>query len=947
MEAYDHQKIEPTWRELWEKNHVFGSPKLAGKKKKYILDMYPYPSGEGLHVGHPLGYIGSDIVARYYRMNGYDVLHPMGWDAFGLPAENFAIKKGVHPKETTDKATARFKQQLYNIGLSYDWEREINSSKPDYYRWTQWFFLLMYDKKLSYLKKAPVNWCPHCQTVLANEQVIQGKCERCDTPVEQKELQQWFSNITSYAERLLSDLDKIDWPDRTKAGQRNWIGKSTGARITFSLKDSDQTIEVYTTRPDTLGGATYLVLAPEHPLLSGETMSIPNQKEVNEYINQAKMKSDLERSELQKEKSGVFTGLFAVNPLNGKHIPVWTADYVLISYGTGSIMGVPAHDQRDFDFAKKYGLEVIPVIKPSGLWYIGYVAKKWSNDYQEFLTSLENINAEFIKKDDESVLFKFDPKHIDAFIDFSKKNIKTGSWHDVMGDDYVVIFDDGSVHKVERFVEDSDVWGREHDLEPGVREFSGLWDMLMHSDYVETICFADEGSMFNSEQFDGLSSSEGREKVIAWLEEQNIGHKETQYKLRDWLISRQRYWGPPIPIIYCTKCVGDGRHEVVNKNGQEVAVIPVPESDLPVLLPEDVNFKPTGQSPLVDSESFREVTCPQCGASGEGVFRESDTLDTFVDSCWYFFRFADPHNENEFASKEKIESWLPVDIYVGGAEHTVLHLMYARYITKVLFDYGYISFDEPFTALRHQGLILGPDGRKMSKRWGNVINPDEVVENLGADTLRMYEMFMGPFTNVLGWNTDGINGVRRFIERIWKVFHEGEKITDQTTPKTLESLHKTIKKVGADIETFSFNTAISSMMEFMNTLEEKNETISKSDAQSFIKILSVFAPHISEEIWFGLHGWQKTGEALIDRTVQLSDWPPYDAEIAKGSDVTIVVQVNGKVRATLQLERKDNGWDKSDVESLARQEPSVSRYFDGVEVKQVIYVPDKLLNFVI
>ncbi len=829
--SYDHKSIEKKWQQKWEQDRAHEVTEDAGKQKEkmYVLDMFPYPSAQGLHVGHPEGYTATDIVSRYFRMRGKHVLHPMGWDAFGLPAENYAIKTKVHPHELTQKNIATFKRQIQSLGFSYDWSREVDTSSPAYYRWTQWLFLQLYKKGLAYKKKAPVNWCPSCQTVLANEQVVDGACERCHTTVEQKELEQWFFKITNYVERLLSDLEGLDWPERIKDMQRNWIGKSEGAMIRFAARNTPEpplkvrggegelSIDVFTTRPDTLFGATYLVLAPEHSLVA----SLPciNRKEVDAYCTKAQKKSELERTSLEKEKTGVeLKGVKAVNPATKEEIPIWIADYVIARYGTGAIMAVPAHDERDFAFAKKFSLPVREVVQPN---YRG----------------------------PSSVI-----------------------------------------------------------TENGPLKYTG------------------SGIMVNSGQFDGLESEAAKWKIT-----DAVGGKRTvQYRIRDWLVSRQRYWGAPIPIIYCDAC----------------GMVPVPEKDLPVELPTDVDFQPTGESPLARSKSFHDVVCPTCGKKAR---RESDTMDTFVDSSWYFLRYCDPKNEKEFADKKKVGYWLGsrlprqspkdgggVDLYVGGAEHAVLHLLYSRFITKALADFGYINFQEPFLKLRNQGMILGEDGQKMSKSRGNVINPDEVVERYGADTMRLYEMFMGPFKDTKPWSTDGIKGVRRLLEKVCRLYYRDpfSVITENGSPDVKRLLHKTIKKVTEDIESFKFNTAISAMMIFVNETITVGQ-LSVVSCQLFLKLLAPFAPHLAEELW----------ERLGHKTsIFKESWPKFDPKLVQDEEVELVVQVNGKVRDRFTVSASLTE-EKLKQQALAREK--VNAWVTDKKIERVVVVKGKLVNIVV
>jgi len=858
MEKYNPKEIEQKWQDIWEKNRSLSSAdEKSDKDKFYCLDMFPYPSGEGLHVGHVESYTATDIISRYQRMKGKNVLHPQGWDAFGLPAENYAIKTKTHPSITTKKAIENFKKQIKMLGFSYDWSREVNSSDPDYYKWTQWFFILLYKNGLAYKKKAKVNWCSKCQTVLANEQAEGGICERCETEVVQKDLEQWFFKITDFAEELLSGLDYLDWPQSTKSAQRNWIGKSEGAEFNLPViltppwrgknleqnkvsdkiqgsfveatQDDKYFIEVYTTRLDTVFGMTYAVVAPEHPIIEKLKDKIENYGEIEKYIANARKKTELERTALQKEKTGVeLEGIKVINPFTSEEIPVYVADYVVGHYGTGAVMAVPAHDERDFEFAKKYDLPIKEVIKSK----------------------------------------------------------------------------DGS-------------------------------------SFVDSNAFAEDGILVNSDKYDGLISEKAQEEMAMWLGKEKIGKKKINYKLRDWLISRQRYWGAPIPIIYCEKC----------------GEVPVPEKDLPVELPTDVDFKPTGESPLNYSKKFQDVKCPKCGGKAK---RESDTMDTFVCSSWYYFRYADPKNEKEFASKEQIKKWLPVDLYVGGAEHTVLHLLYARFFTKVLNKLGYIDFGEPFKKLRHQGIILAEDGNKMSKSKGNVVNPDDVVKEFGADALRLFEMFMGPLEDAKPWNTKGIVGMRRFLEKIWN-FSYYANFSQGSTGELSVSLNKTIKKVSDDIEKLKFNTAISSIMIFINIIYKtpgelrlsKSEAerkmgqwpdnisgslqwISKEDFEKFIKLLAPFIPYIAEEIW---------KEKLEHKeSIFKEKWPEYDPALVKDEEIELVIQVNGKLRDRIKVSADIS---EEEATKLAMESEKAKQHISGKEIKKVIFVKNKLVNIVL
>jgi len=758
--------------------------------------MFPYPSGAGLHVGHPEGYTATDIFCRFLRMNNYNVLHPIGWDAFGLPAENYAIETGTHPRISTDNNIARFKKQIQSLGFSYDWDREIDTTDPEYFKWTQWIFLQLFKKGLAYEAEIPVNWCPALKTVLANEEVVNGKSERGGHPVIKMPMRQWMLKITAYAEELLNDLELVEWSEPIKLMQRNWIGKSEGADVVFSIKNSEEKITVYTTRPDTLFGATYMVLAPEHPLV--EKITAEQQKQaVKNYQETASHKSDLERTDLAKDKTGVFTGAYAINPVNKKEIPIWISDYVLMSYGSGAIMSVPAHDRRDYEFAKKFDLPIVQVISGG------------------------NIEEEAHEGD---------------------------------------------------------------------------------------------GELINSDFLNGLRVKESKKKMTEWLEEKGIGKYAVNYKLHDWVFSRQRYWGEPIPVIHCEKC----------------GTVPVPEKDLPVTLPEVERYEPTGtgESPLAGIDEWVNTTCPNCGAQAK---RETNTMPQWAGSSWYYLRYADPRNDEKLIDPEKEKYWLPVDVYVGGAEHAVLHLLYARFWHKVLYDIGVVSTKEPFIKLHNQGMILGEDGEKMSKSRGNVINPDDVVKEYGADALRLYEMFMGPLEQQKPWNTRGVEGVYRFLQKVWRLSQR--ELAEEQNPDVEKARHKMIKKVTEDIKNFRFNTAISAMMIFTNEAQSKSAT--RADIEALIKCLSPFAPHLCEEIW------QKLGnENLACR----ENWPVFDEAKTIDDTIEIVVQVNGKLRAKLSAALNA---EKEALLERAKNDDRLEKWLAGKTIIKEIFVPNKLINFVV
>ena len=926
-ENYDHKKIEKKWQDKWDADSIYKTAG-EGKPKQFILDMFPYPSGEGLHVGHPRGYIATDVYSRMKRMQGFDVLHPMGWDAFGLPAENFAIKNKVHPSVAVEKNIARFKEQLSIIGLDYDWSREINTTDPEFYKWTQWIFLQMFKKGLAYESYEPINWCPSCQTGLANEDVeADGTCERCGTVVEKKPMRQWVLKITDYADRLLADLDKLPkWPNGVKEAQRHWIGRSEGSEIGFRLEvigDSkiNETITVFTTRADTLFGVTYVVLAPEHPLvesLKPQVSSEENKKEIEEYIENTKKKSELDRQQ-SKEKTGVeLKGIKAVNPANGEEIPVWIADYVLSSYGTGAVMAVPAHDERDFEFAKKYELPVKKVIQQESSDYIGYVKEVWSKDYNKLIEGLEEIGVTFKEKSSDKIIFTFPANKKEDFIVVAKKSAKNGAWHDAVGSEgALIIFGDGEVATLTPFEESNEMWEKMKGYEKSVRENLGLWDMFYEQEkYNGYSHFSGEGNLINSGKFDGLTSEVARTKITEF-----VGGKIVKnYRIKDWVFARQRYWGEPIPIIHCEKC----------------GPVAVPESELPVKLPDVENYEPsgTGESPLANIADWVNTTCPDCGGPAK---RETNTMPQWAGSSWYYLRFIDPKNTNALVDKEKEKNWMPVDVYVGG-DHATRHLIYARFWHKFLFDIGAVSTEEPFPRLEFLGFILANDGRKMSKRWGNIVNPDEMVDRFGADAFRLYEMFIGPFEYTAKWNTDGVVGTYRFLEKVWKVVF-GKEFVEESDAKIKSLLNKTIKKVSEDIENFNFNTAVSSMMIFMN--EVSDGKISESDFKSFLKVLAPFAPHITEELYQKL-----TADSLELKagSVHLSDWPKFDDSLTMDELVNVAVSFNGKGRGTIEMPA-----DSSEEEVLKAifDYLKFEKYIENRDqIKKVIFVPNRIINII-
>ncbi len=800
--SYNHKEIEKKWQKKWEEENIFAASNKSNKEKFYALIEFPYPSGQGLHVGHPRSYTALDIVSRKRRMQGYNVLYPIGWDAFGLPTENFAIKNHVHPKEVTKKNVARFKQQLKSLGISFDWNREIDTTDPKYFKWTQWIFLKLFEKGLAYKKEMAVNWCMSCKCVLANEEVVNGVCERCGSEVVQKVKSQWMLKITEYAQRLLDDLDLVDYPERVKIQQRNWIGRSEGAQVEFSTTAGDN-IYIYTTRPDTLFGATYMVIAPEHEILKKWENKIENISEIKEYQEQAARKSDFERTEVQKDKTGVkIQGISAINPVNNKEIPIFVSDYVLVTYGTGAIMAVPAHDTRDWEFAKAYDLPIIEVVKGG------------------------NVTEQ-------------------AFTD------------------------------------------------------------------------CETGVMVNSGILDGLSVEDAKVKILDWLEKNEKGFKKVNYKLRDWVFSRQRYWGEPIPIVNCDKC----------------GYVALKESDLPLELPDVDSYEPTdnGESPLANISEWVNTTCPKCGGKAK---RETDTMPQWAGSSWYFLRYIDPHNDEALASKEAIDYWMPVSWYNGGMEHTTLHLLYSRFWYKFLYDIGVVSTKEPYSKRTSHGMILGENGEKMSKSRGNVVNPDEIVAEYGADTMRLYEMFIGDFEKAAPWSSNSIKGCRRFLERYWNLRNI---VSDKKgISKELEvPFNKAIKKVSEDIESLKFNTAIATLMALMNDISSK-ASITREELSIFTLLLNPFAPHITEQIWEELN--------LGDSFASIQTWPKYDEEKCKDEFINIAVQINGKLKTSIQISVLDS---KESVLSKAKSHEKITPIIKDKTILREIYVPGKIVNIVV
>jgi leucyl-tRNA synthetase len=804
MKEYNPNKIELKWQKKWEKSDLFKAEDFSKKPKKYILAEFPYPSGDGLHVGHLRSYTALDTISRKKRMQGFNVLYPMGWDAFGLPTENYAIKTGIHPRQATDQNIKNFKRQMKSLGLSFDWSREIDTTDPKYYKWTQWIFLKFFEKGLAYQAEMPINWCPSCKIGLANEEVIDNKCERCGAFTEKRNVKQWLLKITAYADKLIEGLKDVDFPSRVKAQQINWVGRSEGTEVDFEIIGYKTPIFIFTTRVDTIFGVTALVLAPENPIIKNLESKIVNWADVKKYIEKTKKKSDLERVSENKERTGIeLKGIEAINPANNEKISVWIADYVLAHYGGGAVMMVPAHDKRDWGFAKKYKIEIREVI--SG----GDISKE-------------------------------------AYIEY--------------------------------------------------------------------------GKLVNSNEFSGLNSKEAIEKITKWLEEKKSGKAKVEYKLRDWIFSRQHYWGEPIPIIHCGKC----------------GAVPVPEKDLPIELPYVEKYQPTdsGESPLANVKEWKNVKCPKCGGKAE---RETDTMPNWAGSSWYFLRYIDPKNDNKFTDEKKLEYWAPVDLYNGGMEHTTLHLLYSRFWHKFLYDLGLVPTVEPYAKRTSHGMVLAEDNRKMSKSWGNVINPDEMVKIYGADAVRVYEMFMGPFEQAISWNTNGLVGCARFLRRVWDLFFNLQrKISEKEEESIIQSrLHQLIKKVSEDFEEMKFNTAIAAFMEFVNLWFEEGKILSSKDAGNFLKLLSPFAPHITEELW------EKLGHK---ESIFLEKWPEYDAELIKEETFELVAQINGKVRDKVEAKI---GISENEAKEIVLDREQIKKWIEGKEVKKIIFVKDRLINIIV
>ncbi len=926
-DKYIPQDIEPKWQARWQADKLYRQTIDPARPKFYALTMLPYPSGD-LHIGHWYAMSPSDARARYKRMQGYNVLFPMGFDAFGLPAENAAIQRGVHPKEWTYKNIARMREQLKSMGAMFDWEREAISADPEYYKWSEWFFLQLYKAGLAYRKFAPVDFCPKCNTTLAREQVWgeDRHCERCGTPVTKKDLNQWFFRTTAYAEELLN-FDKLDWPERVRTLQTNWIGKSEGAEVTFESEQGDE-IVVFTTRPDTLWGATFMVLAPEHPLVEKLTAA-ECRADVTAYVEQSRRQSDIDREATTRDKTGVFIGAYAINPVNRAHIPIWIADYVLMTYGSGAIMAVPAHDERDFEFAVKFGLPIIPVIARNDDLAKSIVIPQTVRE--GFEAALAEAGVEFkVESNTWNVTLHGDAQ-IDRYIEIVKAHLLPNGWVEIVGARWVFIFADADGIELVPFdsVEaDKIILMHCQQLEPSIHSARTVMEMLNGAPFYRDALFhAEYGAMINSGAFSGTPGDRAKKHVTAWLEQQGKGKGAVNYRLRDWLISRQRYWGAPIPMLYCDKC----------------GIVPVPESELPVLLPDDVQWRPTGESPLKFQEDFRSATCPQCGGEAE---RETDTMDTFMCSSWYQYRYLSPGYKQGPWDPQEGAYWLPVDCYTGGIEHATMHLIYTRFFTKALRDMGIVKLDEPMLQLRNQGMILGEDNEKMSKSRGNVIAPDEQVARFGADAVRAFLMFGYRWDQGGPWSSTGLEGAYRWLNRVWTLVMEGRQVDEkqigQGDEKALRRFtHKTIRRVTDDYEKFEFNTIVSALMEFSNALADAKRTklygapAWEEAIDTLLLLLAPVCPHITEELW-----------ARRDKpySIHQQSWPAYDAQAAADEVITLVVQVNGKVRDRLEAPA-DLAEDRAVKLALASE--GAKRHIEGKQVVKTVYVPGKLVNIII
>jgi leucyl-tRNA synthetase len=916
---YNPVEIERKWQTKWESDGLYQSDIDPSRPKYYALTMLPYPSGD-LHIGHWYAMTPSDARARFMRMQGYNVLFPIGFDAFGLPAENAAIQRNIHPKVWTYRNIERMRQQLRTMGAMFDWRREAVSSDPEYYRWSQWFFSMLYKHNLAYRKMSPVDWCPRCNTTLAREQVWgeDRHCERCGTPVTKKNLEQWFFKTTAYADELLK-YDTIDWPERVRTLQTNWIGRSEGAAVYFTTEQGD-TIEVFTTRPDTLWGATFMVLAPEHPLVA--KMTSPDQQEaVEQYIQQTLRESDIQREAAEKEKTGVFTGGYAVNPVNGRRIPVWIADYVLMTYGTGAIMAVPAHDERDFAFALKFGLPILPVIdRPDGLTKSYVVAGSMRPGFQEALRAagvpFEEVNG--------AIQVVIPKSKVQAYLAIAEEHLQEGFWNEIVGTQWLFLFEDG-MWEWGSPESEARILARCKGMEPNVRSMRTLMEMLWgNSFYRDALFHAEYGTMIHSDQFSGTPGDTARQKVTEWLETRSAGKYAVNYHLRDWLISRQRYWGAPIPMVYCPKC-----GEVL-----------VPDEDLPVLLPDDVEWKPTGESPLKLHPTWQHTTCPKCGGPAE---RETDTMDTFMCSSWYHLRYLSPWYQQGPFDRAEYDYWMPVDTYTGGIEHATMHLIYTRFFHKACRDMGITRGGEPMLQLRNQGMVLGEDSEKMSKSRGNVVAPDNLVNAFGADAVRAYLMFFARWDQGGPWSSGGIEGVNRWLRRVWSIVLEqgsGNRANNEAIRVLRRKVHQTLRSVTRDFIDFEFNTIVSSLMELLNEMvKARQQGAAGSPAWDeavdiYLLMLAPVAPHISEELWAQL------GKPY---SIHTQSWPKVDEEAAKENEITLVVQVNGKVRDRITVPA-DIAEEDAKTKALASE--AVQKFLEGRQPRQVIFVRGRLVNIV-
>lgn len=929
-------EIESKWQERWEADGLYHTDKDDSRPKHYALTMLPYSSGD-LHIGHWYAMIPSDARARFMRMHGYNVMFPMGFDAFGLPAENAAIQHNIHPKEWTYANIDRMRKQLRSMGAMFDWRREAISSDPEYYRWTEWFFIQLYKHGLAYRKMALVDWCPHCNTTLAREQVWgeDRHCERCGTPVIKKNLEQWFFKTTDYAEELL-DFSHVDWPDRVKLLQTNWIGRSEGAEVHFvvdrstlpngrEISDKDARITVFTTRPDTLWGATFMVLAPEHPLVT--QITTPEFRDVvDSYVQQALRQSDIQRESIEKDKTGVFTGGYAINPVNNERIPIWIADYVLMTYGTGAIMAVPAHDERDFAFALKFGLPILPVIdRPDGLTKSFVVVGSMAEGFSQSLQA-EGIQFEEV---DEGLHVTIPLEKLERYIDLAKKSIQPGYWNEVVGTGWVFIFEDG-LWQWDSLESDAFILAKCKALEPNVRTARTVMEMLWGCEFYQDVLYhADYGTMIHSGPFRSTPGDLARQNVTEWLEERGFGRSSVNYRLRDWLISRQRYWGAPIPVVYCS----------------EHGVVPIPDDQLPVLLPDDVEWLPTGQSPLKLHKTWKNTTCPICGRPAT---RETDTMDTFMCSSWYHLRYLSPHYQDGPFDPIEYKYWMPVDTYTGGIEHATMHLIYTRFFHKACRDMGITEGPEPMLQLRNQGIILGEDSEKMSKSRGNVVAPDELVAQYGADTVRAYLMFFARWDLGAPWNSGGIEGTVRWIRRVWALFNETGLIPNpegKPQPEMLRSLrrklHQTLRQVTHDFENFEFNTIVSALMELLNEMIKARDAGAvgtpewKEAVDIYLRMMAPVTPHIAEELWSHILG--------KSYSVHLQTWPKVDEKAEKEEEITLVVQVDGKVRDRITVPA---GISDEQAKTIALASEAVQKYLSGAQPRKIIMVPGKLVNVV-